>query len=108
MGFEWQVLPRLLPNYKQLQQVLPHVFIGKNLKTSKKWNTQGAWNVTIVLTNKKITKGASNTTITKLWLAISNKAWRFYVHLKTWKERMKDNSKPHHYILSPYPKVAAT
>jgi hypothetical protein len=30
--------------------------IGNNLKTSKKWNTQGSWNGTIVLTNKKITK----------------------------------------------------
>jgi hypothetical protein len=27
---------------------------------------------------------------------------------KPWKERMKDNSKPHDYILSPNPKVAAT
>jgi hypothetical protein len=27
---------------------------------------------------------------------------------KPWKERMKDNSKPLHYILSPNPKVAAT
>jgi hypothetical protein len=30
--------------------------IKKNLKISKKWNTQGSWNGTIVLTNKKITK----------------------------------------------------
>jgi hypothetical protein len=26
--------------------------IGNNLKTSKKWNIQGSWNGTIVLTNK--------------------------------------------------------
>jgi len=30
--------------------------VGKNLKTSKKWNTQGSWNETIVSTNKKIIK----------------------------------------------------
>jgi hypothetical protein len=30
--------------------------IGNNLKTSKKWKTQGSWNGTIVLTNEKITK----------------------------------------------------
>jgi hypothetical protein len=29
--------------------------IGNNLKTNKKWNTQGSWNGTIVLNNKKIT-----------------------------------------------------
>jgi hypothetical protein len=28
--------------------------------------------------------------------------------LKPWKERMKDYSKPLHYILSPNPKLAAT
>ncbi len=32
------------------------VFIGNNLKISKKWNIQGSWNGTIILTNKKITK----------------------------------------------------
>jgi hypothetical protein len=31
-------------------------YIGNNLKTSKKWNTQGSWNGTIVLTNEKLTK----------------------------------------------------
>jgi hypothetical protein len=31
------------------------------------------------------------------------KAWRFYVHSKPWKERMKDHSKTLHYILSPNP-----
>jgi hypothetical protein len=30
--------------------------IGNNLKTNKKWNIQGSWNGTIVLTNNKITK----------------------------------------------------
>jgi len=83
--------------------------IGNNLKMSKKWNIQGSWNGTIVLTNKKSQRlYASNATITKLWLATTNKAWRFYMHSKTWKERMKDNSKPHHNILSPNPQVAAT
>jgi hypothetical protein len=32
------------------------IFIGNNLKISKKWKLQGSWNGTIVLTNKKITK----------------------------------------------------
>jgi len=32
------------------------LFIGNNLKISKKWNIQGSWNGTIVLTNKKIIK----------------------------------------------------
>jgi hypothetical protein len=85
------------------------IFIGNNLKTSKNWNAQGSWNGTIVLTNKKSQRlYASNATITKLWLVTTNKAWRFYVHSKPRKERMKDNSKPLQYILSPNPKVAAT
>ncbi len=33
-----------------------HIFIGNNLKTSKKWNTQGLWNGTIVIINKNIIK----------------------------------------------------
>jgi hypothetical protein len=43
---------------------------------------------------------ASNAIIIKLWLVISNKAWSFYVHSKTIKDRMKDSSKPNPYILS--------
>jgi len=31
-------------------------YIGNNLKTNKKWNIQGSWNGTIVLTNEKLTK----------------------------------------------------
>jgi len=83
--------------------------IKNKLKTSKNWNIQGSWNGTIVLTNKKSQRlYASNATITKLWLATTNKAWRFYVHSKPWKEKMKNNSKPLHYILFPNPKVPAT
>jgi hypothetical protein len=38
--------------------------IGNNLKTNKKWNTQGSWNETIVLTNKNTQRlYASNATI---------------------------------------------
>jgi hypothetical protein len=33
-----------------------HIIIGNNLKTSKKCNTHGSWNGTIVLTNKNNTK----------------------------------------------------
>jgi hypothetical protein len=78
--------------------------IEKNLKTSKKWNTQGSWNGTIIIINKNITKVyALNATITKLWLATTNKVWRLYVHSKPWKERMKDYSKPLQYILFPNP-----
>jgi hypothetical protein len=51
---------------------------------------------------------ASNATIIKLWLVISNKAWSFYLHSKTIKERMKDSSKPNPYTLSTNPKVATT
>jgi hypothetical protein len=40
----------------------------------------------------------------KLWLVTINKAWRFYVHSKSWKEKMKYHSKTLHYILSPNPK----
>jgi len=88
--------------------VHPHP-IGNNLKTSKKWNIQGSWNGTIVLTNKKSQRlYVSNAIITKLWLATTNKAWRFYMHSKPWKERMKDNSKPLQYILSPNLKIATT
>ncbi len=32
------------------------IAIGNNLKTSKKWNTQGSWNGTIILTKEKIKK----------------------------------------------------
>ncbi len=60
-----------------------------------------------LLTNKKITN-ASNVTITKLWLATLTKVEGSMCTQKLWKERMKDNSKPHHYILSPNPKVTIT
>jgi hypothetical protein len=84
-----------------------NIGIENNLKTSKKWKLQGSWNGTIVLTNKKVTN-ASNATITKLWLVTLTKVEGSMCTQKPWKERMKDNSKPHHYILSPNPKVAAT
>jgi hypothetical protein len=87
---------------------LAYVFlIGNNLKTSKKWKIQGSWNGTIVLTNKKITK-VTNATITKLWLTTTNKVEGSMCTQKPWKGKMKHNSKPLHYILSPNPKVAAT
>jgi hypothetical protein len=66
--------------------VWAHNPIGNNLKTSKKWKIQGSWNGTIVLTNKKIIMViCSIATITKLWLATTNNAWRLYVHSKTMK-----------------------
>jgi hypothetical protein len=79
------------------------------LETTWKQARNETFKVHEILTNKKSQRlYASNDTIIKLWLATTNKVWKFYVHSKPWKERMKDNSKPHHYILFPTPKVAAT
>ncbi len=79
--------------------------IGNKLKTSKKWNTQGSWNRTIVLTNKNNTKvicfqlmQSQNYGLQQL-----TKLEGFMCTQKSWKEIMKDNSKPLHYILSPNP-----
>jgi hypothetical protein len=99
----------MLEQFENVRHFKIERVIGNNLKTSKKWNIQSSWNGTIVLTNKKSQRlYASNATITKLWLASTNKAWKFYVHSKPWKERMKDNSKPLQYILSSNPKVTVT
>jgi hypothetical protein len=43
----WNLKIKIEPTYS-----LGASLIGKNLKTSKKWNTQGSWNETNVLTNK--------------------------------------------------------
>jgi hypothetical protein len=86
------------------------ICIGNNLKTSKKWNTQGSWNGTIVLTNKNNTKvvyfqmmQSQNYGLQQLTKHEGSMCTQ-----KPWKERMKDHSKPLQYILSPNPKVAAT
>jgi hypothetical protein len=52
----------------------------KQLENKQEMKYFGSWNGTIVLINKKITKVVSfNATITKLWFATTNNAWRFNV-----------------------------
>ncbi len=44
---------------------------------------------------------ASNATIIQLWLAITNKVWRFYVHSKPWKEKMNNSLTNIYIYISP-------
>ncbi len=87
------------------------VLIGNNLKTSEKWKLQGSWNGTIVLTNKQEDyKGCMLQMLQSQnhGLQQLTKVEGSMCTQKPWKERMKDNSKPLYYILSPNLKVAAT
>jgi hypothetical protein len=86
-------------------------FIGNNLKTSKKWKIQGSWNGTIILTNKQEDyKGCMLQMLQSQNYGFQQltKVEGSMCTQKPWKERMKGNSKPFHYILSFNPKVAAT
>jgi hypothetical protein len=84
--------------------------IGNNLKTNKKWNIKGSCNGTIVLTTKKITKVLCFKCYNHITMAC-NRVTKLEGSMciqKPWKERMKDHSKPLHYILSISLKIAAT
>ncbi len=82
--------------------------IGNNLKTSKKWKHQGSWNGTIVLQENY--KGCMLQMLQSQNYGLQQltKVEGSMCTPKPWKDRMKDNSKPLHCILSPNPKVAAT
>jgi len=73
-------------------------------------HTQGSWNKTIVLTNKNNTKVVCFQLMQSQNYGLQQltKLEGFMCTQKSWKERMKDNSKPLHYILSPSPKVVVT
>jgi hypothetical protein len=84
--------------------------IGNNLKISKKWNIQGSCNGTIVFTNKEDYKGCMFQMLQSqnYGLQQPTKLEGSMCTQKPWKERMKDYSKPLHYILSINPNLAIT